>query len=111
MDAINQGFDLTVTLKQMASNVPLWAIALGLVKYWFGKTKKSDEETKLAIAGLHEKVNRIELKLAESGISDLKANIENLKESRTEHRSQITAAFKAIDRLDEENKLKRASDR
>lgn len=94
---MEQGFDLQVLLGQMASGVPLWAIALGIVKHWMNQRKEHDKEIKEQFVSINEKLNRIEVKLASSGIDDLKSNIESLKESRTKTDMKVEALFRHVD--------------
>jgi len=95
---MDQGFDLTKIISGMIENVPLWGIALLFVKRWLKNQQKSENETKQAIFGIHEKLNRIEVKLASSGIDDLKDNIERLKESRTKTEMNIDALWRSVDK-------------
>ena len=103
-EALNQGFDLTNIIRQGAGNVPLWAICLFIVRMWVGSRKKAEKVQKEAMAAVQDKLNRIEITLAESGIKDLKADMEKLKESKTRQEMNIDALWRSID------KQKRASD-
>jgi hypothetical protein len=103
-DALNQGFDLTNIIHQGAGNAPLWAIGLFLIRIWVNGRKKAEKAQKEAMASVQDKLNRIEIALAESGIKDLKENIEKLKEAKTKSEMNIDALWRTVD------KSKRPSD-
>lgn len=55
----------------------------------FADVNKNFNQLQERFDSMNNKINRMEIRLAEQGIDDLKANIELLKESRTEHRIRL----------------------
>lgn len=90
------GINLAEVFKQMLSSVPLWFLLFFILKGWLKSKADADKNIKSAIAGLHEKINRIEMTLASEGLSDLKENIDTLKESRVKHETQIQNILRMI---------------
>lgn len=90
--------DLTELLQNEGGHSAVIAIALFVVRLMLRKGEKNDQVLSDGISGLHEKVNAINLKMATSGMDDLKKNIEDLKESKVKHEMQLNALFKLVDR-------------
>lgn len=68
----------------------------------FAQVNHNFDQLQMRFASMNDKINRMELRLAEQGIDDLKANIELLKESRTEHRLRLDSIGREIKELQNE---------
>ena len=109
--------DLTRVAVQMLSTVPLWLFALAIYKSWVARSKEQKDmlEKRLlelgdmsrknqvliqeSVSSFHEKLNRLEIRLAASGVDDLKANIETLKEKSTKAEMKLEAAWRMLDQM------------
>lgn len=107
------GFDLSAIGKQLLGTVPLWFIVWAIFRNWIASSKASEkkiEEKFLSLsegmAGVQEKLNRIEMNLASQGIDHLKFDLENLKKESVKNEMKIEALFRISDAAS-----KRASDR
>jgi hypothetical protein len=95
--------DLSTFIMYLAQvTVPI--VVTFLIKEWLKKGAKAQgefakqvEHLSVGLSGIHEKLNRLELKMVASGLDDLKANIDNLKEARTKTEMRIEAIFRSIE--------------
>lgn len=101
---MEQGFDLLPIAKQMASTVPLWLFAWAIFKAWLARSKENKEMIEKqfkaqneAMLAIHEKLNRIEIKLASQGVDSLKNDLENLKKDSVKNEMKIEALFRLTD--------------
>lgn len=101
------GINLSLVFSEMISNVPIWTVGFFILKFWLKKREDADLQVQITMRSMRNQLNRIELILAESGLQDLKQNIESLKESRTKHEMQIQSLFRVVDKV---HTVKRASD-
>ncbi len=108
---MDQPFDLTNIAKQMISTVPLWLFAFAIFKSWLHKSEENKKmiETQFksqneAMSAIHDKLNRIEIKLASQGVDSLKTDLEALKKDSVKNEMKIDALFRLSDAS------KRASD-
>jgi septal ring factor EnvC (AmiA/AmiB activator) len=101
---MEQAFDLTNLSRQMLGTVPLWFFAWAIFKAWRDQSTKNKEmieaqfeSQKEAMLAIHEKLNRIEMKLASQGVDNLKEDIETLKKESVENETKLEAIFRILD--------------
>ena len=85
-------------LKQVVSTVPIWGIVLAGLQYWLYKMKEFQRKEEERWNRIEQRIYNIEMSLASSGISDIKARLEAMQKAHVEQEMNVKALWRTIDR-------------
>jgi hypothetical protein len=94
---MEQGFNLTQIGRDLLSNVPVWFFLWMIFRDWTAGNKNKSEKMENTISSMNEKLNRIEVRLAGSGLDHLQSDVSELKQKVIKLESTVSNLCKRVE--------------
>ena len=93
METVNIG----PIVKELLSAAPVWGIVLAALGYWLKKSERYHKEEKERWDRIENRIYNLEIAIAQSGVKDIRSDLNSLNEKAFSFDSSIKALWRAID--------------